>query len=58
MSEKLDWLCNFTIFHAFDPGKIADGSVNVAPLSFGLAVSAIILFGLATIIFKRKDLPI
>lgn len=58
VSEDLAWLRNFTIFHAFDPGKIINGIVDVIPLSVGLAVASILLFFLAVIIFKRKDLPV
>ncbi|WP_028776939.1 ABC transporter permease subunit [Shimazuella kribbensis] len=58
VSEDLDWLRNFTLFHAFDPAKISDGTVKVLPLSIGLAGASIFLFVLSAIIFKRKDLPI
>jgi ABC-2 type transport system permease protein len=58
VSDDLDWLRNFTIFRVFDPSKIADGAVNVMPLSIGLAVASIILFVAGAIIFKRKDLPV
>lgn len=58
VSDDLDWLRNFNIFRAFDPCKIADGAVNVMPLSIGLTVASIILFVAGAIIFKRKDIPV
>lgn len=58
VSEDLEWLRNFSLFHAFDPSKIADGSVDVIPLGIGLGVASLVFFGLAAVIFKRKDLPV
>jgi ABC-2 type transport system permease protein len=58
VSDDLHWLRNFTLFSAFDPAKISEGSVQLLPLASGLAGAALVLFALALIIFKRKDLPV
>ncbi len=58
MSKELDWLQYFTPFAAFEPSEIARGVFSVLPVSIGLSVSGLLLYGLAIIIFKKRDLPL
>lgn len=58
ISDKLDWLANFTIFTAYQPDDIARGTVDVWPVAFGLGSVGLIIFALAILIFNKRDLPL
>ncbi|WP_164670984.1 ABC transporter permease subunit [Virgibacillus doumboii] len=58
ISDKLDWMQYITIFTAYKPTEIAQGSVNILPVSVGLGIAGITLFTAAVIIFKKRDLPL
>jgi ABC-2 type transport system permease protein len=58
MGEDLEWMRNISIFSTFEPAKIAQGSVEVAPICAGLGIASILLFAIAIGVFKRKDLPL
>lgn len=58
ISEKLDWLQNFTLFTAYQPDDIARGVVEVMPISVGLGITGFIFFALSIIVFNKRDLPL
>lgn len=58
MGQDLKWLQFFTPFTAFQPTEIAKGTASVLPISIGLGVAGLLLYGLAIIIFRRRDLPL
>ncbi|ASN07144.1 ABC transporter permease subunit [Virgibacillus necropolis] len=58
VSDKLDWLQYFTVFSLFDATSIAEGNVDILPISISLGSAGILLYALAIIIFKKKDLPL
>ncbi|MFZ3579422.1 ABC transporter permease subunit [Virgibacillus sp. DJP39] len=58
ISDKLDWLQYFTIFTTFDATGIAEGNVDILPISLGLGIAGIILYTVAIFIFKNRDLPL
>jgi ABC-2 type transport system permease protein len=58
MSDKLDFLRNFSIFSLFKAQDIAYGSEHLLWKGIGLAVSGVILFMLGIIIFRKRDLSI
>lgn len=58
ISDKLDWMKYITIFTAYKPTEIAQGSVEILPVSIGLGLAGIVLFTLAAVIFKKRDLPL
>lgn len=58
MSSHVDWLLNFTVFSAFDPQKISRGDAHLLWPIIGLAAAGIILYLLAILVFRKKDLPI
>ncbi|MEB6550954.1 ABC transporter permease subunit [Heyndrickxia sporothermodurans] len=58
MSTDFEWLKHVTIFSAFQPTEIAKGSVDILPVSLALGGAGIVLYVLAVIIFKKRDLPL
>ncbi|MBP1948469.1 ABC transporter permease subunit [Virgibacillus litoralis] len=58
ISDKLDWMQNFTIFSTFKATEIAQGTVNIIPICIGLGVAGIILYSVAVFIFNKRDLPL
>lgn len=58
MGEDLEWMRRFSIFSTFEPSRIAQDSVEVAPICAGLAIASILLFTIAIVVFKKKDLPV
>jgi ABC-2 type transport system permease protein len=58
LSEDLSWLKNLTIFTLYKPAEIAKGTFDVWPATLGLTAGALVLFGLAVAMFKKRDLPL
>ena len=58
MSQEMEWLNRFTPFTAFQPAEIAKGTVNVLPVSIGLGITGVLLYGLAIYIFRRRNLSL
>lgn len=58
MSSDVDWLLNFTLFSAFDPQKISNGNADLLAPIVGLSAAGVILYVIAIIVFRKKDLPI
>jgi ABC-2 type transport system permease protein len=58
LSDKLHWMKNITIFSLYKPAEIAKGTFDVWPATLGLTAGAIVLFGIAVAMFKKRDLPL
>lgn len=58
LADKISWILHYTVFSAFQPEKISSGHADLFWPILGLAIAGMILFGLAVLIFKKKDLPI
>ncbi|MGH1143314.1 ABC transporter permease [Bacillus cereus] len=58
LSDKFEWMRNISLFNLFQPQEIISGDYDVVPTSIGLLVSAIVIFGLSTLVFKKRDLPL
>lgn len=58
LSDKLEALKYFSLFSVYDPQKIARGSQEIGALSVGLLISGIVIFSLAIILFRKRDLPV
>lgn len=56
--SDLDWLRNLTLFSLFEPGKIANGDVNVLAVSLILVSIGIVTYAGTVLIFQRRDLPL
>lgn len=57
-SDKTEWMRSFSIFSLYQPGEIINGNVNLG-LSFTiLAVIGLVSFGLAVLLFRKRDLPL
>jgi ABC-2 type transport system permease protein len=58
ISEKVDWLKNFTIFTLYKPGDIVNGKANLTLDCIILFLIGIVAFVIAILIFKKRDLPL
>jgi ABC-2 type transport system permease protein len=58
LSEKTEWLLNFTVFKAYDPIKIIKNETDAWLIGSSFGVAAIFLFVLSVILFKRRNLPL
>jgi ABC-2 type transport system permease protein len=57
ISEKIDWMRNISIFSLYQPGEIVNGKDMVAS-SIILSIIGYISFGLAIVLFRKRDLPL
>lgn len=57
-SEKIDWMRNISIFSLYKPGEIVNGTVNMSASSIILSVIGLVSFGLAIVVFRKRDLPL
>lgn len=58
LSEKIDWMKYITIFSLYKPGEIINGNVDMIATSIVLAVIGFVSFGLAIVLFRKRDLPL
>ncbi|MDF2542364.1 MAG: transporter permease [Herbinix sp.] len=58
MSENLSFFNKISIFGAFNPAKIVNGSVSIIIPSIIFIVSGIVLYFIAIQVFNRKNLPL
>lgn len=58
LSDKFEALKYFSLFSVYDPQKIASGSQQIGVLSASLFMSGIIIFTLAIMVFRKRDLPV
>ncbi|WML43213.1 ABC transporter permease subunit [Neobacillus sp. PS3-40] len=58
ISEKVEWLKNFTIFTLYKPGDIVNGKANITLDCIILFLIGIVAFVIAILIFKKRDLPL
>ncbi|WP_409343607.1 ABC transporter permease subunit [Paenibacillus sp. MBLB4367] len=57
-SEKIEWVRNLTIFSLYKPGDIVNGSADLAAPFIILTAIGFVSFGLAIVLFRRRDLPL
>lgn len=58
LSEKIDWMRKITIFSLYKPGEIIKGNLDLVSSSIVLASIGIVSFGLAVVLFRKRDLPL
>ncbi|MEH7458417.1 ABC transporter permease [Bacillus pseudomycoides] len=58
LSDKLEWMRNISLFSLFRPEEIVAGTYNIWPVSIGLTCGAIVIFIVAIVSFKKRDLPL
>jgi ABC-2 type transport system permease protein len=58
LSDKIDWMRNISIFSLYRPGEIVHGNVDLVVPSIILSVIGLVSFGLAIILFRKRDLPL
>lgn len=58
LSESIDWMRNLTIFSLYRPADIINGNGNMAATSVALDAIGIVSFGLAVVLFRKRDLPL
>ncbi|WP_169084120.1 ABC transporter permease subunit [Paenibacillus sp. PL91] len=57
-SEKIEWMRNISIFSLYQPGEIVNGNAGLAASSIILTVIGLVSFGLAILLFQKRDLPL
>ncbi|OBZ10259.1 ABC transporter permease subunit [Bacillus sp. FJAT-26390] len=55
-SEKIEWLRNISIFSLYQPGEIINGNANLAVSFILLSFIGLVSFGLAIVLFRKRDL--
>ncbi|WP_410512218.1 ABC transporter permease subunit [Paenibacillus sp. BR2-3] len=58
ISEKMEVLRYLTLFTLYQPGKIVNGTVEVALVSLALLLVGVFAFALGIELFRRRDLPL
>jgi ABC-2 type transport system permease protein len=58
LSEKLDWLRNWTLFSLYEPARLARGEEDILWTAVGLGFTAMVLFLLAAMVFRRRNLSL
>lgn len=58
MNPDLEWLPYLTVLTAFQPTEIATGAFDVLPVALGLGVSGILLYVLAVLVIRKRNLPL
>lgn len=57
-SDKIEWMRNLTLFSLYQPGEIVNGTGDFVVTSLVLAAIGLIAFGLAVVLFRKRDLPL
>ncbi|MBP1994467.1 ABC transporter permease subunit [Paenibacillus eucommiae] len=57
ISANIDWMRSISIFSLYQPGEIVNGK-DMAASSLLLFVIGFIAFGLAIVLFRKRDLPL
>jgi ABC-2 type transport system permease protein len=58
ISESIDWMRSISIFSLYRPNEIIDGSQDVLQSAVLLFLIGAVAFGLAIVLFRRRDLPL
>jgi putative exporter of polyketide antibiotics len=58
LSDKLNWLRNFSIFSLFRPSEIVNGDVNFSFVTIILLAIGVASFVTGIVGFKKRDLPL
>ncbi|MHB9096041.1 MAG: ABC transporter permease subunit [Eubacteriales bacterium] len=58
LSDKVKWMQTWSLFNAFKPVDILNGTLEPASYIFGLGLAALVLFIIATVIFQTRDLSV
>jgi ABC-2 type transport system permease protein len=57
-SDKTEWLRHLSIFSLYKPGDIINGDAGMTMPFTVLALIGIVTFGLAVVLFRKRDLPL
>ncbi|ASI35064.1 MULTISPECIES: ABC transporter permease subunit [unclassified Exiguobacterium] len=55
---KIDWIRHFTPFSLYEPGKIASGEGEVLVSVIILILIGLLSYGLAIVLFRKRNLPL
>lgn len=58
LSTKLNWMNYLSLFTVFDPQNLIHGHGHFVADSVSLAIATVVLFGVAIIGFRRRQLPL
>lgn len=58
LSTKFAWLNHLTLFNVFDPQELIHGQGHFIVDSVWLLVATIVLFGVAIVVFRKRQLPL
>jgi ABC-2 type transport system permease protein len=58
LSDKINWMRNISIFSLYRPGEIANGNVDLVVPYIILFVIGLVSFGLAIVLFRKRNLPL
>ncbi|HEX7055963.1 MAG TPA: ABC transporter permease subunit [Bacilli bacterium] len=58
LSDQVAWMKHITIFTLYKPGEIIHGTADVAESFAVLAAIGLVSYGLAIVLFRRRDLPL
>ena len=58
LSDKVEWLRNFTIYSLFRPSEIVSGNANLVQSSIILCLIGILAAGIGILIFRKRNLPL
>ncbi|MBH0164729.1 ABC transporter permease subunit [Fictibacillus sp. 7GRE50] len=58
LSEKTEWMLNFSIFKWYDPVKLINNETDAIWIGCSLSISTFLLFMVSVIVFKNRNLPL
>ncbi|MBY6036490.1 ABC transporter permease [Fictibacillus nanhaiensis] len=58
LSDKTEWMGNFTIFKAYDPIKMINNETNALLTGSALGITTLLLITTSVIVFKKRNLPL
>lgn len=58
LSQRFTWLSRLSLFTVFDPQNLMHGHGHFAAASTSLAALTVVLFGVAIVLFRRRQLAL
>jgi len=58
ISDKIEWLRNFTIYSLYRPSEIVSGNADLVETSIILCLIGILSAGIGILIFRKRNLPL
>ncbi|MGG0658739.1 ABC transporter permease subunit [Rummeliibacillus pycnus] len=58
ISDKIEWLRNFTIYSLYRPSEIVSGNADLVQTSILLCLIGAVAIGIGISIFRKRDLPL